>query len=121
MDSRRVICNVLFVSLLFSKHSQSLCLEYEYDIETENETISVPICAWDHDGATGIKYQTLAGPVFNNVYPLAGILMGFLADRFNRKIMLGFSLLFWSVATGVTGFAQSYWMLVVFRMLLAIG
>ena len=47
--------------------------------------------------------------------------MGFLADRFNRKIMLGFSLLFWSVATGVTGFAQNYWMLVVFRMLLAIG
>ena len=106
MDPRRAIYNLYFVLFFSSKHNQSLCLEYEYDIETENGSIPVPICVWDHNGATGIEYETLAGPVFNNVYPLAGIVMGFLADRYNRKIMLGLSLLFWSVATGVTGFAN---------------
>lgn len=78
-------------------------------------------CKWGYDGSQGSKYQILAGPVFNNVYPFAGIFMGILADRFNRKILLGFSLLFWSLATGATGFAQAYWMLVIFRLLLAIG
>ena len=86
-----------------------------------SDNVTTEICAWDHDGSAGLEYQILAGPVFNNLYPLAGVVMGILADRFNRKIMLGISLLFWSIATGLTGFASSYWMLVIFRLLLAIG
>ena len=68
-----------------------------------------------------IEYQILAGPVFNNVYPLAGIFADILADVFNCKILLTVYLPFWSIATRVTGFATSYWILVVFRILLAIG
>jgi MFS family permease len=113
---------ILFIEIIVffndSLQNESLCLDYVHTLPN-NET--VPVCGWDHDGSTGILYQVLAGPVFNNLYPLAGIIMGILADKFNRKILLGLSLLFWSVATGLTGFSQYYWMLVVFRMLLAIG
>ena len=93
------------------------CGEFEIEIDDYNETA----CKTGLDGSVGLKYQILAGPVFNNIYPFVGVFMGILADRFNRKILLGLSLLFWSLATGATGFSQNYWMVVLFRMLLAIG
>ncbi len=102
---------------LFSSINESNCEDHDILLGGENVTA----CMLGHDGSQGIQYQILAGPVFNNIYPLVGVLVGILADRFNRKILLGLSLLFWSLATGATGFAQNYWMIVVFRLLLAIG
>lgn len=113
------VCTCTLLLCFSPSDTMELCEEFEAVLPHHNE--STPICAWDHDGAKGLKYQILAGPVFNNLYPLAGIVMGILADRFNRKLLLGFSLLFWSLATGATGFAVSYVMLLVFRMLLALG
>lgn len=63
----------------------------------------------------------MAGPVFNNLYILAGIFAGFLADFGRRTVWLVLSLVFWSLATGCTGFVNAYWQLVVLRALLAIG
>ena len=83
----------------------------------DNETVYP--CYYDYDGS-GLDYQILAGPVFNNVYPLAGLFLGPLADFVSRKILLAICLFFLSVFSGVTGFAQAYWHLVVFRMLVAI-
>lgn len=77
-------------------------------------------CRWWWSGE-GLVYQVVAGPVFNNLYPLAGVFTGFLADYGNRKVFLVISLVFWSLATGITGFAQKFWHLVVLRALLAIG
>jgi MFS family permease len=77
-------------------------------------------CRWWWSG-TGLVYQILAGPVFNNLYPLAGVFTGFIADFGNRKVFLVISLVFWSLATGLTGFAEKFWHLVVLRALLAIG
>jgi MFS family permease len=78
------------------------------------------VCRWWWSGE-GLLYQVLAGPVFNNLYPIAGVFTGFLADLGSRKVFLVISLVFWSIATGLTGFAQTYWHLVVLRALLAIG
>ena len=106
----------------FFRTNSTNCFEYESVVVSANGTnFTTNPCVFTHDGSAGLDYQILAGPVFNNVYPLAGILAGILADTFNRKILLTVSLAFWSIATGVTGFANSYWMLVVFRILLAIG
>ncbi len=63
----------------------------------------------------------MAGPVFNTLYVFAGIFTGFLADFWNRKVFLVIGLVFWSLATGLTGFAQAYWHLVLLRAMLAIG
>lgn len=107
----------------FFRTNRTNCIEYTSTVVSANGTNFTDInpCVFTHDGSAGIDYQILAGPVFNNVYPLAGILAGILADTFNRKILLTVSLAFWSIATGVTGFANSYGMLVAFRILLAIG
>ena len=95
---------------------RSVCLHNSTLEDPENTTA----CRWWYSGQ-GLVYQILAGPVFNNLYPLAGVFTGFLADFGNRKVFLVISLVFWSVATGLTGLAQKFWHLVVLRALLAIG
>lgn len=78
------------------------------------------VCTWDYTGQ-GIEYQIVAGPVFILVYTFFGIFIGFAADLYNRKVILGISLLTWSVMTLLTGFINSYWQLVVLRFGLGLG
>nr|CAH7712245.1 unnamed protein product [Callosobruchus chinensis] len=42
-----------------------------------------PYCEWNYNGL-GLDYQILAGPSFIAVFTIAGIVMGLLADKFNR-------------------------------------
>ncbi len=104
-----------------SRNNETHCLylpELNYYNESSNTTLRV--CEYNHSGS-GLTYQIVAGPVFNNLYPLAGIFTGFLADYGRRTLWLSISLLAWSVVTGVTGFASAFWQLVLFRALLAIA
>lgn len=98
------------------RHNHNNCVALQF---TYNDT-SMHACRWWWDGS-GILYQILAGPVFNNFYIFAGIFLGFLADYGNRKIFLVVSLVVWSLMTLLTGLAKQYWHLVVLRALLAIG
>ena len=101
------------------RHNETNCLDLpELILHIGNEEYEV--CEWAYSGS-GLLYQIVAGPVFNNLYPLAGIFTGFLADYGRRTIWLAISLVFWSLATGLTGFATQYWHLVILRALLAIG
>ncbi len=86
--------------------------------EWGNETFDA--CRWWYAG-TGILYEVVAGPVFNNLYIVAGIFTGFLADYGRRTVWLVICLVIWSLAVGVTGFVTSYWQLVLLRAVLAIG
>ena len=75
---------------------------------------------WDYNGQ-GLEYQILAGPVFILVYTFAGIFISFAADMYNRKNLLAVCLIFWSVATILTGLVKEYWQLVLLRFLLGFG
>ncbi|KAK7095407.1 MFS-type efflux pump MSMEG_3705-like [Littorina saxatilis] len=77
-------------------------------------------CTWDYNGQ-GLEYQILAGPVFILVYTFAGIFISFAADMYNRKNLLAACLIFWSVATVLTGLVKEYWQLVLLRFLLGFG
>ena len=77
-------------------------------------------CKYDYDG-TGLLYQLVAGPLFNNVYIVAGVFLGFAADLANRKVLLVISLVWWSVMTGLTGLTNEYWQLALLRFSVAIG
>ena len=87
----------------------------------DNSTKEVPhACKYDYDG-TGLLYQLVAGPLFNNIYIIAGIFLGFAADLANRKVLLVISLVWWSVMTGLTGLTNEYWQLALLRFSVAIG
>lgn len=103
-----------------NKHNESLCLDQHVELNDDGMEEWNRTCHYWHDG-TGILYQVVAGPVFNVLYIVAGVFVGFLADYGHRVAWLSLSVLFWSVATGLTGLVQTYWQLAILRGFLAIG
>ena len=63
----------------------------------------------------------LTGPAFIVIYVLAGLPLGYLADRRSRPLVLISGFLIWSVAIVLTGFVAYYWELVLLRIVLGIG
>jgi len=56
------------------------------------------------DGQVGLFTGTLFGVAF----ALAGVPLGFISDRVNRRNMLGAILLLWSASTSLGGFARRF-------------
>ncbi|XP_014094038.2 MFS-type efflux pump MSMEG_3705 [Bactrocera oleae] len=77
-------------------------------------------CEWNYNGL-GIDYQILAGPTFILVFTIAGVFMGFAADKYNRVKMLTVCTLIFAVATILQGTVSAYWQLLLLRMLMALG
>lgn len=57
---------------------------------------------------TGLAYATL--------YALAGIPIGYLIDRTNRRNLLALLVTVWSACTAICGITQSYWQLLIARL-----
>lgn len=68
-----------------------------------------------------VQISLLEGAAFAVLYSLACIPMGFAADRFSRRSLLGVAVVGWSGMTMLSGFASSYRMLFASRMGLGIG
>jgi MFS family permease len=58
---------------------------------------------------------------FYMAYAAAMVPAGWLADRYGAKMVLGFGVALWSVATFLTGFVNSFVSLLVLRLLLGLG
>ncbi len=63
----------------------------------------------------------ILGSAFIIVYSFASIPLGILADKKNRKKIIGFGVLFWSIVTTLTGFAKNYLQLFFSRAFVAVG
>ncbi|MGE0388228.1 MAG: spinster family MFS transporter [Gammaproteobacteria bacterium] len=63
----------------------------------------------------------IAGPAFGAVYALAGLFLGRLADRWNRRTLIACAIAFWSAATAASAAVTSFAQLMATRMLVAIG
>lgn len=70
---------------------------------------------------TNLQIGLLYGTAFSFVYAIAGIPMGRLADRWSRKGMIALGLFVWSLVTVISGFAASFAVLVICRMILGIS
>lgn len=109
--------------LYYCRYNKTGCKEYvaNVSITNVNGPVFIPdACKYDYDG-TGLLYQLVAGPLFNNIYIIAGVFLGFAADLGNRKVLLVISLVWWSVMTGLTGLTHKYWQLALLRFSVAIG
>lgn len=69
----------------------------------------------------GLDYQLLAGPSFILIFTIVGVVLGFVADKYNRVRCLCVCTLIFAVAMVLQGSVQSYWQLVVLRMIMAAG
>jgi MFS family permease len=61
------------------------------------------------------------GMVFLITYMLTAPALGWLADRFSRWAIIGTCVVFWSLATGASGLAATFAILVLTRVLVGIG
>lgn len=77
-------------------------------------------CEWTYNGL-GIDYQLLAGPSYILVFTVLGVVLGVLADRYNRVQMLTVCTLIFAAAIFFQGSVGSYWQLIVLRMIMAAG
>jgi MFS family permease len=65
----------------------------------------------------GIEYAAFLVSVYGVVYCLFSYVAGILADRFNRRLLLGWGLVFNGIAIVLLGLTRSYWMMVMLAVL----
>ncbi|XP_003387988.1 PREDICTED: uncharacterized protein LOC100638137 isoform X1 [Amphimedon queenslandica] len=78
-------------------------------------------CSWDYS-ATSVYYQILAGPAFIVTFAVSSLLTGLLLSVYTlkRTLLLSICALTWSVLTGLSGFCNQYWELLLTRIGLGI-
>jgi MFS family permease len=67
------------------------------------------------------QVSLLIGTAFAVIYGIAGIPLGYLADRLSRRTLIFAGVLIWSAATLFCGLAQSYHQLFLGRILVGLG
>lgn len=68
-----------------------------------------------------VELALLSSTSFVIFYTVLGIPFGRLADRIERKKMIGFGLAAWSVFSGMTGFATDFWTIFACRVMVGVG
>ncbi len=70
---------------------------------------------------TDLQLALLGTTSFVIFYTLLGVPFGWLADRVPRKVIIGAGLAVWSLFSGLTGFAHSFWSIFCCRMMVGVG
>ncbi|QGJ69942.1 MFS transporter [Planctomycetales bacterium 10988] len=68
-----------------------------------------------------IKYGDFFLGVFLLGGTFGGLLFGSLADRYGRRLIMAITILFYSIFSGLTFFADSLWQVAILRFLVAVG
>jgi len=70
---------------------------------------------------TDLQLGLLGTTSFVIFYTLLGVPFGRLADRTQRKLLIGGGLAVWSLFSGLTGFAHDFWSLFFCRLMVGVG
>ena len=62
----------------------------------------------------------MSGPAFSVSYAVAGIFMGKLVDKYNRKNLLGCATIIWSLSQVISGTTNSFTVLMLMRFILGL-
>lgn len=68
-----------------------------------------------------LQLALLSTTSFVIFYTLLGVPMGFAADKYSRKVIIGTGLAIWSLFSGLTGFADSFWTVFGCRVMVGVG
>lgn len=72
-------------------------------------------------GVTDFQMSLLLGPAFAFFYVTLGIPIGRLADRTNRRTIIGVGIAVWSLMTAACGFAKTFTHLIIARIGVGVG
>ncbi|MBI2416673.1 MAG: MFS transporter [Ignavibacteriales bacterium] len=70
---------------------------------------------------TDLQLALLGSTSFVIFYTLLGIPFGRMADKISRKKLIAIGLTTWSIFSGLTGFANTFWTIFLCRMMVGIG
>lgn len=85
---------------------------------TDRQILNLMVDSMRRDfGISDKQVGFIMGPAFTITYTAVGLFAGYCADRFNRRNLLIFAGLLWSVATVATSVANNYETIVATRML----
>jgi MFS family permease len=73
------------------------------------------------DDPNAMGWTGLLAPAFLFTYMISAPVLGFLADRFSRWLVVGVCVILWSFATAASGFAATFAALFVTRIFVGIG
>ncbi len=73
------------------------------------------------DDANAMAVSGLLGTAFFVTYMLSAPALGWLSDRFSRWLIIGVSVILWSLASGASGLAATFGILLFTRVLVGIG
>jgi len=68
-----------------------------------------------------VQVSLLHGLAFVSVFALAGLPLGHVIDRADRRRIIAFGIAFWSLATVACGLAQTFWQLFAARLAVGLG
>lgn len=68
-----------------------------------------------------VQISLLAGFAFAFFFAVCGLPLGWLADRYNRKLIISISVIFWSLATAACGLAKGFGQLFMGRVAVGVG
>ena len=74
-----------------------------------------------HGDPNAMAMTGLLAPAFLVTYMFAAPVLGFLADRFSRWFIIAICVILWSFATAASGFATTFFALLVTRIFVGIG
>jgi MFS family permease len=69
---------------------------------------------------TPVQETTLLGVALGGS-GIGGIIFGYLSDRFGRRQVMTWTILVYSIGTGLTGFSHGFWTILGFRLLTGLG
>ncbi len=72
-------------------------------------------------GLTDTQMGLLLGPAFAVFYAVMGIPLGWMADRYSRRTLIGIGITLWCAATAAAGLARNFAQLAVSRVLVGVG
>jgi MFS family permease len=72
-------------------------------------------------GVSDTQVSLIQGIAFASIYAVAGMPLGWVADRTNRRNLLVAGIAFWSLATMACGLATEFWQLFAARMAVGLG
>ena len=88
----------------------------------DRQALAVVVTDLRHDlDITDVQVGWLMGPAFFIVFNVALFPAAYAADRWNRKRVIIFGVVLWSLLTMMSGLAQSYTQLLVYRCGVALG
>ncbi|WP_404335154.1 spinster family MFS transporter [Sphingomonas sp. MMS12-HWE2-04] len=88
----------------------------------DRQILNLMVSPIEHDlGINDLQFALLTGAAFGILYTIAGLPLGWLADRYPRKWIVSGGIACWSVMTAVCGLAGSFGQLFVARIGVGVG